>query len=225
MPLNDLGVRQRAAMLALMAEAREVTNRELEEITGFRLDGKHRVVLNQQDLVASRKVGRMLAHELTEKGWAWCADELSRTRPPRVGSPGGALYALLAGLRRYLDRTGLTLADVFGPGTGPADESVPAAESVPGPPVATAAPVARVQAAYRQLAGQPRAWVSLTALRQRVADLSRQQVDDALRSLTRGRLANLVPQSRQQDLTVADRQAAVRIGGEDCHLVSMEDAR
>jgi hypothetical protein len=40
--------------------------------------------------------------------------ELSRERPPRSGSAGGALYAVLAGLCRYLERADLKLSDIFG---------------------------------------------------------------------------------------------------------------
>ncbi len=100
-----------------MAEAKEVPNPELKERNGFTLDGKQRRHLNDEKPVDSQKRGRSFVHELTDKGWRWCADELGADGPlARAGSAGGALYAVLAGLRRYLHRAELTLADVFGGG-------------------------------------------------------------------------------------------------------------
>jgi hypothetical protein len=37
-----------------------------------------------------------------------------------------------------------------------------------------------------------------------------------------GQRVNLVPQSNQQALTIADRESALRIGGEHKHLISIE---
>jgi hypothetical protein len=210
---NELGIPERAALLALMAEAREVANPDLAKITGSSLTGGSRRRLNQLDLVSSRKDGPAYVHELTDKGWRWCADELAGPRPPRTGSAGGALYAVLAGLRRYLDRSSLTLADVFGAGAAPAVASAPAGVDED-----------RIRAAYRDLAREPRAWVSLADLRARLGAAARQDVDALLRAMSRARTANLVPQANQKILAAADRAAAVRIGGEDCHLISIGDA-
>ena len=68
---------KRAAMFALLAEAREVSNPELAERLGFRLDGKERRVLNDLKLVISEKHGRAYSHQLTDAGWRWCNEELS----------------------------------------------------------------------------------------------------------------------------------------------------
>ena len=62
---EDLSVKERAVLFTLMGEAREVSNSELAERAGFRLDGKERRRLNDRKLVDSRKVGRTYAHELT----------------------------------------------------------------------------------------------------------------------------------------------------------------
>jgi hypothetical protein len=214
MSVSDLGILERSALLALMAEAREVPNPELSRRFGLDLNGAHRRRLNQLDLVSSRRDGRQYVHELTDKGWRWCADELTGTRPPRSFSAGGALYAVLAGLRRYLDRSSLTLADVFGAGAAaPAVASAPAGVDED-----------RIRAAYRDLAREPRAWVSLADLRARLGAAAREDVDAVLRAMSRARTANLVPQANQKILAAADRAAAVRIGGEDCHLISIGDA-
>lgn len=63
-------------------------------------------------------------------------------------------------------------------------------------------------------------WVDICTLRQR-AGLPAADFDAAILGLSRTRRANLVPLANQKVLTAADREAAVRVGGEDCHLVSM----
>jgi hypothetical protein len=210
---SNLGIRQRAALLALMAEARELTNPELQQICGFTLTGKDRTTLNDHHLVSTRKVGRAYAHELTDKGWNRCADELTGSAPPRAGSAAGALYAVLAGLHRYLERTELKLADVFLPAT------VGAAE--PEPPAGPDAEQ-RVRTAYRRLAHRHGDWVSLTDLRALLPDLDRSEVDAVLRRMSRTPWVNIVPAANQKVLTPDDRAAAVRIGMADCHLIAIE---
>jgi hypothetical protein len=209
---NDLGIGERAALLALMAEGREVPNPELKQRYRIDLSGASRRKLNQQQLVATRQHGRRNLHELTDKGWRWCADELAAQCPPRAGSAGGALYAVLAGMHRFLQRSDLQLADVFG--SGPAS-----------PEPATGAGLEdRIRAAYRQLVREPRGWVSLTDLRSLLDGAARDDVDAALRGMLRARRANLIPRAEQHLLTPADRAAAVRIGAEDTHLLSIEDS-
>ncbi|MPZ26292.1 MAG: hypothetical protein GEV12_07510 [Micromonosporaceae bacterium] len=216
MPADNLGIKERAALLALMAEARDVSNRELETITGFRLTGEPLRRLRARNLVESHRVAgnRPFVHVLTDEGWAWCAAELAAERPPRAGSAAGALYAVLAGLDRYLQRSNLRLADVFRRAG-----DVPVA---PEPP-STIDLQDRIVLAYRKLAAESRELVSLTQLRPLLDDVPRDSVDAALRQMSRAWQANLVPQANQKTLSRADREAAVRIGNEDCHLVSVVD--
>jgi hypothetical protein len=46
----DLSVKERAVLFALLGEAREVTNSQLADRAGFRLDGKERRKLNDLKL-------------------------------------------------------------------------------------------------------------------------------------------------------------------------------
>lgn len=217
---TEFSLPERAVLLTLMSLGREVSNPELKQLIGTDLTGRSRTRLNQEGLVASRMQGRCFVHELTDKGWRWCADELGNPPPKRSGSAGGALYAVLAGLKRFLDRSDLKPADVFGPAT-PATPAAPA--PVP-PDTGSAGDLAgRIRVAYRRLARHPRDWVRLADLRQQLgADVARGDVDATLRQLERDREANLVPQANQKVLTAADHAAALRIGMEDTHLLSME---
>jgi hypothetical protein len=204
---DRLGIKERAALLALMAEAREISNTELKERLGFTLDGAERRKLNDLKLVASRKQGRAFVHELTDDGWAWCSKELSRSAPPRAGSAGGALYSVLAGLNRYLERNDLKLSDIFG-------------STSEQPPINDAE--SRIRSAYKILARENGEWVRLSRLRPLLGDLSRAEVDTALQRMNRDPHVNLVPDSNQKTLTNEERESAVRIGGENKHLLSLE---
>jgi hypothetical protein len=202
-----LSLPETAVLFALMAEARAIANPELKERYGLTLDGKERRHLNDEKLVDSQKRGRPFVHELTEKGWRWCTEELGAGGVAnRGGSAGGALYAVLAGLRRYLDRAELTLADIFGGG-----EQVGKQASVE----------SRIRRAYRDLATEPKAWVGLADLRSRLAGVPRIDVDEALRVMNRLPDVDLIPESNQKALEGRDREAAVSIGNQDKHLLSI----
>ncbi len=198
---DDLSLKERAIMLALMAEARELTNKELEAVCGQRLDGAPRRRLNERKLVTSEKRGRLLVHELHDNGWVWCREELSAPRPPRAGSGGGALYALLGGLARFLDRTDTALSDVFRPDV----------EQL-------------VRAAYLTARPRPGAWVMLSTLREHLDGVTRDEVDAELTRMITQPGVHLAPESNQQALTAEHRAAAVHIGGQDKHLLLIEDA-
>jgi len=208
-----LGIRERAALLALMAAAREVSNAELQEVTGFSLTGDARRRVNEMKLVDSQKSGRGFVHALTDDGWAWCAKELSASVPRGAGSAGGALYAVLAGLGRYLSRSNLVLADIF-----------QAAESgSPGAEVQASDVEALIRDAYKKLRKEPRGWVSLTKLRPLLAGLRKDEVDAALYRMNRIKGVNLVPEANQKVLTAEDRRSTVRIGNEDKLLLTIDE--
>jgi hypothetical protein len=71
-------------------------------------------------------------------------------------------------------------------------------------------------------------WVSITALRDALEakGFSRQEQDDALKRLGRGRTepyARVIPIANSKSLTDRDREAALRMGGEDHHAVTFLD--
>ena len=202
---EDLSAKERAVLFALMAHACEISNPELAERAGFRLDGKERRRLNDLKLVDSRMVGRAYRHELTDAGWHWCATELPAGLHGKVTSMEGALYAVLGGLARHLDDTGQSLADIFQPRPADAAGSRDIDELI--------------ATAYRDLAAAPGDFVKISELRSKILDVPSADLDAALEKLYKSRLVNLVPQSDQQALTDADRQSAILVGGEFKHLI------
>jgi hypothetical protein len=211
MQSDDLSVKERAVLFALLGEAREVTNPQLAERAGFRLDGKERRKLNDLKLVDSRRTGRTYAHELTDAGWHWCATELSVGLRGRAASMEGALYAVLGGLGRHLDDTGQSLADIFRRRSADEATSSPQGEDVE----------KLVMEAYHDLAAEPGEFVKVRELRDRLSVIARPDLDSALERMYRAQRVNLVPQHNQQALTDADRQSALRVGGEFKHLLSV----
>lgn len=205
---NDLSGKERAVMFALMAEAREMTNPELAERAGFRLDGKERRRLNDLKYVDSRLVGRAYAHELTDGGWHWCTTELTAGLPHKATSWEGAMYAVLGGLARYLGYSEQSLSDVFQQRLADAPGKLDDIDEL-------------INSAYSGLAEAPGKFVKLRELRSRLSDVPPEELDSALERLYRAQQVNLVPQANQQALTEADRAAAVRIGEEAKHMISI----
>jgi hypothetical protein len=74
------------------------------------------------------------------------------------------------------------------------------------------------------LAKEPRDWVRLADLRPLLNGAGQTDVDGVLKSMSRAREAQLAPDPDRKSLTAADRAAAVRIGGEDNHLIAIEES-
>ena len=200
-------------MLILMAMGKELTNPDLKKI-GISIDKKSRLKLNDLDLLFSYKQNnRAFAHRLTEKGWVWCAKELLNSCPPRSGSAGPALYAILAGLSRYFDRTNLELSDVFGSSATPRAGMIPST-----PDVET-----RIRNAYNSLAKEPRDWVRLAHLRQRLSDVAKGEVDAVLLRMSEAKSIRLTLEENQKTLTKEDREASIRLGPNEMHLMAIEE--
>jgi hypothetical protein len=197
-----LSLSERCVLLVLMAEAREMTNADLHAVASLKLDGKNRANLNSLGLVDSTKVGRAYVHELTDRGAVWCANELSEQRPERSGAAGGALYAVLNGLHRYLADSGHVTAEIF-------------RADVQG----------QVEKAYVELAGGNGATVRLALLRDRLDGVPKGDVDRALELLSRRPDVHVRAESDQKTLTERDREAAVVLGGTPRHLLMIEVPR
>jgi hypothetical protein len=163
-------------------------------------------------------VGRAYLHELSDAGWRWCAQELAAPPGERASSLERAHYKVFGLFARHLDAAGLTLADIAGP--------APAAPDAPASAAANAADLkAFIETGYRSLAATAGEFVSLRELRLRLTGLTdrpRPDVDAALTTMFTAQRINLIPQSNQQALSDADREAALRVGGEYKHLISIE---
>jgi hypothetical protein len=206
----ELTLVQRYALLILMAEAREVSNAHLENVRGLALKKKeHRDPLLKAGLINVRqeRPGRPVFMELTERGWARSIAEFGQPVPPRAGSAGAALYAILEKLGQFIKRSDIAAAEFF---ITPEEieEIAPDLESL-------------IRKAYGEMAPSPGAWVTLDKLRQALGTAPRNQVDAALIRLHQAPDVRLVPESNQKVLTDAVRAAAVSVGNQDKHAIAI----
>lgn len=212
-PLKPLEL---AALVVLMAEARELSNPEMRRLAGFDLTGTARTRLNDLGLVHSRQGARgTYSHELTEKGWGACRDLATGERPVVKGPAGRALFVLLDGVQRSLAERRISTGEFF--------SSNRAREADDAGHPADAGIEALIRSAYKSLATEPGGWVGLADLRAKLGELDRSEVDDALRRMDLSPRVHLIPVANLKSLTERDRAAALRLGGEDNHALSIED--
>jgi hypothetical protein len=197
---TNLSLPQIAALVVLMVEAGEISNTEMRARHGITLDGGNRRTLNELKLVDSWKQGRAYVHVLTDAGWARVAEEFRTGTVKATGSPWAMARALMGGVQGFMERTDRRLADVFGP-----------ASDVE----------ALIREAYGELVMEPGGWVSLTELRVLLRDVTRTKADETLRRMAAMPDVNIVPESNQKALTRRDREAALIIGDQDKHLISI----
>jgi hypothetical protein len=213
-PKDDLTPSESALLVLLLSEARDVSNKELDERFGLSLTGRSRLKLNRLGYVESWKDGRGFAHRLGERGWARCQSPLNfdNVRPRAFGA---ALGSLLAAVHRDIERTNRSLAMVFAP-------DLAGTASAPTAQVESTIDIARrIREAYQAVAARPGAWVSLADIRRKLADVPPAELDAALRGLEREPDVNIVPQSNQKALDPDDERAAVTIGDQRKHFLAI----
>jgi hypothetical protein len=111
MPTTDLTPVERGTLLVLMAEARPLKeSSELKAVHGIALKGNHRAKLRRLGLINTTE--KPFVHSLSEKGWQWARHEISAPKPKGLMGMG-ALYSVLHGVRRHIERHGYQLEDVF----------------------------------------------------------------------------------------------------------------
>jgi hypothetical protein len=224
MPDLKLTLPERSLLLILMAENAELSNPAIKTqfSAGLQLTGKSRVKLVDAKLIECRK-GERGAYFFTlgDAGWAWCRDELTSTEIPAGNTPGQALYSILHGLDRYLAGTAHSLADIFG--------GQPATDHprTPQPP-ATAEPVPAdviellVRRAYKKIADPAGSWIGLADLRDHLTEIPRSDLDGVLRLMARIPGVRIEEETNQKALTARDRDAAIKIGPRDEHVLAIE---
>lgn len=211
----SLSLPERSTMLALMTLVQEASNTDLHVRYNFRIDKRVRERLVGMGFITayqSKGLRGVYVHELTDMGWRYCRDELAAEVPTGAQKSYRLLYGVLHCLDTHMIRSRLEMADVFVPDDAP--ESPPATAAVDVDE--------QICSAYDSLAARPGAWVSLTRLRKTLSQISRHEVDEALLRLDLQPRAYLIPEANQKILSAADREAAIRIGGEDKHLLSIE---
>lgn len=204
------GIRERAVMIALAALGGKLTNAELDKVYKLGLEKKARETLNDDGLLESPEENRRFTHVLTDKGWRHVESEMGAGVPPRSGAAGGALYAVLAGLKPATTRAGGLKALLSGSVGGGHQTAQPAGDIRQ-----------QIRKVYGSLAKRPQDWVPLRDLRPKLAGAAPSEVDSTLKRMFLDKEINLTLNDDQGSLTQADREAAIRIGANDMHMLSI----
>lgn len=216
----EYGIAERSVLLTLMAEGRALAPDDLKKLgvkvapaLRTRLQADRMVTVSARRVPGAKKPIQYI--ELSDDGWAWAARELAAETPEKAGVAGIALYAVLHGLQRFLERNQLVLADVFG------DRALRPSAPQPTPAASPEGVDDRIRAAYASTAQFWGAWLDLADLRDKLTDLPRPAVDEALLRLHRAKAILLMPNDNLKTITERDRVAAIRIGERDRHYINV----
>ena len=207
---DDLTPTESAILVVLLSENRAIRNPDLKEHFGFELKKPSREKLNRLSYVETRQDGGVMVHRLGDAAWDRFREPLNfdGARPRAFGV---ALGSLLAAVQRDLDRNNRSLAMAFAPESA---EPAPRRE-------AEVELTDCIREAYVAIASAPRAWVSIADIRRKLGDVSRVNLDAALRRLEQTPDVNIVPESNQKTLSEEDRRAAVIIGDQPKHFLAI----
>ena len=204
------------ALVVLMSEARPLNNTDMNELAGFSLTGADNTKLEKLGLVETDRSHAPYSHQLTEKGWG-LVRKLHMMEPPKESkSAARTLLTLLGNINRSLKQLQTTHGVKLNHGEF-FRQQLPTEGSV----AEGADAESRVRKAYASLAGQPGEWVGLADLRDELASLGRAEVDAALMVLLDQEGVRIIPVANAKALTARDRAAAIDIGGEASHVLSI----
>ncbi len=188
-------------------------------------DKADRGALEKAGLIKCERRGRYrrIWIEVTERGWAWATDHLNNDLP--TGSPAGSsiLQAWLTRLKAYMQARNVALAEVLGPQRARNDGSEGIAVGDATQTSDYDSLRARIRQAYFAVTGDRiNTRARLCDIREKLNDIDRAALDDALKRMQREQQASLYPLDNKSEITDADRNAAIYFGGEPRHILWIE---
>lgn len=210
---TPLSIPEKSALLALLMIGQSASNREIKDSYGFAIEKTVRESLLDQKLIEaeqSKAHKNGWVHELTEAGWKRCREQFADASPSGVQRKDRLLYGVLQWVDRGFVKNGLELADMYREQEPESDQGVESTVDE------------RILAAYHRLVSDPGAWVGLAELRGALPDVEAPEFDAAVHRVAELPSVFLTPEMNQKLLTDADRAAAVRLGGEAKHLLSVK---
>jgi hypothetical protein len=204
-----------AFLAILKAEDREITNTEMDKIYRVRLVSRPFERLVAAGYIASDTKRRPYRHVITPDGLKVLSAELGIDEDHIEEGEKRTLREkqLWAGLIAFHKvQARLKRADI---GRKHSDSVLtPALEQ----------PVdldGRIRDAYRNLVSIHGEWVSLVALRAQLGDISRPELDHALKQMLRAGDVRLEPDPLEHRISAEERNAAVHVGGEYRHKLAI----
>jgi hypothetical protein len=179
------------------------------------------ILLKAGFITSERRAGGAIWLEVTDKGWAWAADNLSAPLPNRSMAGSAILRDWLERLQAFMRAKDITLAEVLGPqATTAADGpelSREAGKQIPDGEFEALRQ--RIRKTYVEVTGGFNKRALLKDLRKRLTDVDRSILDETLKRMQRDNEASLMQLDNRLDITEADSDAAVRIGREPRHIL------
>lgn len=154
---------------------------------------------------------------VTKAGRAWAEDNLAAA-PAKTQAAAPILQAWLRRLSIFLQARNMPITEFLGQQSGEPSHpgSSPLADDY-------GTLRARIRQAYLELTGgRLNTRALLSGLRERLKDIDRPALDEALKQMQREEEASLYRLDNQVEVTDADRAAAVHFGGEPRHILWIE---
>ncbi|MBM7775978.1 hypothetical protein JOD54_006182 [Actinokineospora baliensis] len=226
------GANEQATLIALVLANEEITNTELKARHGVTLDKAGRERLNRDGLLVSHTTSTPFVHQITAAGIAWCEREMAHIEP--TAKAGGLARVVFVFARTVIERL-LQQHSILGflhPAAAHLPEThlteVHPAELRPTEPrpaeLESAELESLIRRVYEELSVKPQDWVRLAKLRPELNGAGKSEVDEVLLAMVRAGGTHLAPDSNRKVLTEADHAAAIRIGGEDNHLMAVDES-
>ena len=155
--------------------------------------------------------------EATDRGWEWAGRNLGAALPTNSSAGCQILQAWLTRLQAFMGARNLVLADVLGP-----QNSVRAPKVAPQPPAPPdyATTRKRIRGAYLDLTGgRFNTSALLKDIREKLTDIDRESLDEALRRLHLEEGTTLSGLNNPQEITPAIRDAGLRFKGEPMYVL------
>jgi hypothetical protein len=165
---------------------------------------------------------------VTEAGRAWAEENLAAV-PAKSQAAAPILQAWLARLSIFLHARNIPMTDFLGQHRGEPKSELATTPTIPSHPSPSplagdyGALRARIRQAYLELTGgRLNTRALLSDLRERLKDIDRPALDEALKQMQREEEASLYQLDNQVEVTDADRAAAIYFGGEPRHILWIE---
>jgi hypothetical protein len=209
---GDLTPIDYAYLIILKIEGYEITNSELSKKYDVRLISPDYEKLNALGYVVSQTDRRPYKHVLTKEGEKFLDGPLVVVR-----SEPEAKAEAKAGKRAAKEKPlWAALAALHNDHLSPTDPAVEKGADTPKQGLGD-----RIRAAYATLADGPGDWVNLSKVRPLLGDVPKVDLDKAFRQLLDAPDVRIEPEPNRHRIDRAEREAAVRIGGEDRHKLAI----
>ena len=163
-----------------------------------------RKALESAGLIEVSKRGASFWLEVNDRGWDWAAENLDAALPSRSTAGCEILQGWLHRLKIFLQVKNLALAEVLAPQAPPAPASLPE----------------RIRAAYLECSGgNLNQRVFLSALREKLPDVDRAALDEALTAMHARDGMHLSGTDNPRELTPMNRAAALDYKGEAMFVI------